>query len=71
MLDTVPVLLLNTFTVHTRVMSTVVSSREAQRAVSAGWAQAVKPIDLFHAGPPTHTWVGVALIYLHFTFGSF
>lgn len=56
-LTMVPVLLFNTISVHTGLKSTVVRPREAQRAVGAGWAQAVKPVDLVQAGSPTHTWV--------------
>lgn len=56
-LTMIPVLLLNTFSMHTWLRSTVVGPREAQRAVGAGWTQAVEPIDLVHAGSPAHTWV--------------
>lgn len=51
----IPVLLFNTFSMHTRLGSAVVGPREAQRAVGAGWAQTVEPVDLVHAGSPTHT----------------
>lgn len=53
----IPVLLFNTISMHTRLRGTVVGPREAQRAVGAGWAQAVEPIDLVLAGSPTHTGV--------------
>lgn len=56
-LTTIPVLLFNTFSVFTGLKSTVVGPREAQGAVGAGRAQAEEPVDLVHAGPPTHTWV--------------
>lgn len=56
-LTVIPVLLLNTFSMHARLRSTVVGPREAQRAVGAGWTQAVEPVELVHAGSPTHTWV--------------
>lgn len=56
-LTTVPVLLFNTFSVHTRLGSTVVSPREAQRAVGAGWTPAVKPVDFILAGSAAHAWV--------------
>lgn len=56
-LTTIPILLFNTFSVHTRLKSAVVSPRDAQKAVGVGRAQAVKPIDLVHTGSPTHTWV--------------
>lgn len=56
-LTTVSMLLFNTFSVHTRLMCTVVGPGEAQRAVGVGWALAVEPIDLVLAGSPTHTWV--------------
>lgn len=53
----IPMLLFNALSVHTRLRSTMVSPREAQRAMCAGGAQAVEPIDLVHTGPSTHTWV--------------
>lgn len=53
----IPVLLFNAFSVHTRLRSTVVNPREAQRAMCAGWAHAVEPVDLVHTGSTTHTWV--------------
>lgn len=56
-LTAIPMLLFNTFSMHTRLRSTVVSPREAQRAVGAGRTQAVEPVDLVHAGSPTHAWV--------------
>lgn len=43
---------------------------EAQRAVGAGWAQAVEPVHLVHAGSPTHTWIRVTLVDLHIAFNS-
>lgn len=49
----------------------MVSPREAQRAMCAGGAQAVEPIDFVHTGPPTHTWVWLALIDLDFTLKSY
>lgn len=69
-LTTVPVLLFNTFSVHTRLGGTVVRPRQAQRAVGAGWAQALEPVHLVHASSPAHTRVRVALIDLHITFKS-
>lgn len=69
-LTAIPVLLFNTFSVHTRLRSTVVGPREAQRAVGAGWTEAVEPVDLVLTGSPTHTWVGVTLVDLHVTFNS-
>lgn len=65
-----PVLLFNTFSMHTRLRSTVVCPGEAQRAVGAGWAQAVEPVHLVHAGSPTHTWIRVTLVDLHIAFNS-
>lgn len=56
-LTMVPVLLFNTLSMRTGLRSAVVGPREAQGAVGAGGAQAVEPVDLVHAGPPTHTWV--------------
>lgn len=44
---------------------------EAQRAVCAGWAQAVEPIDFVHTRPAAHARVWAALIDLHFTFRSY
>lgn len=49
----------------------MVSPREAQRAVGAGWTEAVEPVDLVLTGSPTHTWVGVTLVDLHVTFNSY
>lgn len=63
-------LLFNALSVHTRMASTMVGPREAQRAVGAGWAQAVEPIDFVHTRPSAHARVGAALIDLHFTFRS-
>lgn len=56
-LTAVPVLLFDTVSVLTRLMSTMVFTREAQRAVGAGWAKAVEPVDLVLAGSPTQTWI--------------
>lgn len=64
-------LLFNTFSMHTRLRSTVVCPREAQRAMGAGWAQAVEPVDLIHARSSAHTWVWVTLIDLHIAFNSY
>lgn len=53
----IPMLLFDAFAMYTWMRSTVVCPRQAQRAVGAGWAQAVEPIDLIDTGSPTHTWV--------------
>lgn len=50
-------LLFDTVTVLTRLMSTMVFTREAQRAVGAGWAKAVEPVDFVLAGSPAQTWI--------------
>lgn len=49
----------------------MVSPWEAQRAMCAGGAQAVEPIDFVQTGPSTHTWVWLALIDLYFTLKSY
>lgn len=66
-LTMVSMLLFDAFTMNTRLRSTVVSPREAQRPVGARWAQTVESVDFVHTGSPTHTWVRVALINLHIT----
>lgn len=64
-------LLFNALSMHTRLRSTMVSPREAQRAMGAGWANAMKAVDLVHTGSPTHTRVWITLVDLHFTFNSY
>lgn len=51
----IPMLLFNTFSMHTRLRSTVVGPGEAQRAMGGGRAQTAEPIDFVLAGSPTHT----------------
>lgn len=66
----IPVLLFNAFSVHTRRISAAVFPRKTQRAVGAGWAQAVEPIHLVHTGSTTHTRVRATLVDVHITFIS-
>lgn len=56
-LTMVPMLLFDTVSMYTRLRSTMISPGEAQRAVGAGWTQAVERVDLVHTGSTTHTWV--------------
>lgn len=67
----IPMLLFNTFSMHTRLRSTVVGPGEAQRAMGGGRAQTAEPIDFVLAGSPTHTRVWVTLVDLHITFNTF
>lgn len=53
----VPMLLFNAFSMYTGLGGTVVSPREAQWPVGAGWTQALEPIYLVQTGAPTHTGV--------------
>lgn len=55
--DSLPMLLLNTVSILTRVTSTMVFTRVAQRAMCAGWAKAVECIDFVLTGPPTQAGV--------------
>lgn len=50
-----PVLLFNAFPMHARLSDTVVGPRQTQKTISAGWAQAVEPIDIINTGSSTHT----------------
>lgn len=67
-LTAVLVLLFNTFSMHTRLKGTVVRPRETPKAMCAGWTLADEPIEFVLADSATHTWVGVTLIDIHFTF---
>lgn len=50
-------LLVNTFSMLTGTGSTVIDTRQAQRAMGAGRAQAVEPVHFVEARSSTHTWV--------------